>query len=117
MSDAVPLPHHQVTGSTRVAALLGHPVAHSVSPQLHNAAFVAAGVDAVYVAFDIDPVHIDDALRAVPALRLLGVNVTVPHKRAAYAAVRRRTEDAELSGAVNTLYWDGDDLAADNTDI
>lgn len=106
-----------VTSSTRVVALLGHPVGHSVSPQLHNAAFAAAGVDAVYVAFDVAERDIDDAIVAVDRLGLLGANVTVPHKRAAFQSIRRRTADAEASGAANTVFRDGDDLALDNTDI
>ncbi len=105
------------TAATRVAGLFGHPVAHSISPQIHNAAFAAAGIDAVYVAFDVAPDRIDDAVAAVEAFRLFGVNVTVPHKRAVFLRVARRTPDAEVAGAANTLYWDGSVLAADNTDI
>ena len=98
-------------------ALLGHPVAHSVSPQIHNAAFAATGFDAVYVALDVAPDAVPDALAGLRSLGLLGANVTVPHKRAVYDAVPRRTETAERSGAVNTLFWDDGDLVADNTDI
>jgi shikimate dehydrogenase len=105
------------TASTRVVALLGHPVAHSVSPQIHNAAFAAAGIDAVYAAFDIVPERIDDAVDAIATLGLLGANVTVPHKRAAFLRVPRRAQAAELTGAANTIYWDGDALAVDNTDV
>ena len=106
-----------ITASTRVVALLGHPVAHSVSPQLHNAAFAATGIDAVYVAWDVAPADIDDALLAVGALGLLGANITVPHKRAAFLTARARTADATASGAANTLFWDGGTLTADNTDV
>lgn len=96
--------------------MLGHPVAHSLSPQLHNAAFAARGVDAVYVAFDVPPGMAAAAVEGVRALGLLGANVTVPHKRAVWEAVDRRTEEAELIGAANTLFWEDGRLVADNTD-
>lgn len=106
-----------VTAATRLVALLGHPVAHSISPQIHNAAFQAAGIDAVYVALDVDPDRIDAALDGLQAIGFFGANVTVPHKRAVYLRIPRRAHDAEVSGAANTLFWDGETLAADNTDV
>lgn len=105
------------TAATRLVALLGHPVGHSVSPQIHNAAFAAARVDAVYVALDVEPGEVDAAVAGLTAMRFLGANVTIPHKRAVYERVPRRTLDAQVAGAANTVYWDGDDLAVDNTDI
>ena len=105
------------TASTRVVALLGHPVAHSVSPQIHNAAFAAAGIDAVYAAFDVAPERIDDAVDAISVLGLLGANVTVPHKRSVFLRVPRRASAAETTGAANTVYWDDGALAVDNTDV
>lgn len=112
---------HLPTASTRLVCLLGHPVAHSLSPQIHNAAFVAAGVDAVYVAFDVDPTEVAEAVAGLRALGALGANVTVPHKRAVWEQVERRTPEAELIGAANALFWGetlprDDDLVADNTD-
>lgn len=98
-------------------ALLGHPVGHSISPQIHNAAFAAAGVDAVYVALDVAPDGVTAALVGLEALGFLGANVTVPHKQAVYAAVGGRSDDAQASGAGNTLYWDGSELSVDNTDV
>ena len=106
-----------MNATTRVVALLGHPVGHSVSPQLHNAAFAAVGFDAVYVAFDVEPQAVGTAVSAIAALGLLGANVTVPHKRAVYLAVDARTVAADACGAANTLFWDGNDLVADNTDV
>jgi len=105
------------TAHTRLVALLGHPVGHSISPQIHTAAFDAAGVDAVYLAFDVAPAEVGHAVAAVGALRLLGANVTVPHKRTVYRAVPDRTPEAEACGAGNTLFWDGDRLTVDNTDV
>ena len=106
-----------ISASTRVVALLGHPVAHSVSPQIHNAAFAATGFDAVYVATDVPAGDVVAALRGLEALGFLGANVTVPHKQAVYAAVLRRTEEARACGAGNTLFFDDGRLTLDNTDV
>lgn len=106
-----------VSATTGVVALLGHPVAHSVSPQIHNAAFAAVGFDAVYVALDVAEEEVGNALRGIAALGLLGANVTVPHKQAVFAAVDRRTPEASACGAANTIFWDDDALAVDNTDV
>jgi shikimate dehydrogenase len=106
-----------LSASTRLVGVLGHPVAHSVSPQIHNAAFAAAGVDAVYLAFDVPPVGVETAIGGLAALGALGANVTVPHKQAALAAASRRTPEAEAVGAANTLVFHPDGLVeADNTD-
>lgn len=106
-----------VTAATRVVALLGHPVGHSLSPQLHNAAFAAVGFDAVYVACDVAPGRVGAAVAGLEALGVLGANVTVPHKREVYLAVSRRTPAAEACGAANTLFFDDGELVADNTDV
>lgn len=105
-----------VTASTDLACVLGHPVGHSASPQIHNAAFSVAAVDAVYVAFDVTPVDLADAVAGLRAVGFLGANVTVPHKEAVLDLVDERTEEAALVGAANTLCWDGGRLVADNTD-
>ncbi|MDP8971399.1 MAG: shikimate dehydrogenase, partial [Actinomycetota bacterium] len=105
-----------VSASTRLVCLLGHPVAHSVSPQIHNAAFAAAGVDAVYLGFDVEPEGLADAMTGLRSVGFRGANVTVPHKPAALALADAATTEAQAVGAVNTLFWDGDRLVADNTD-
>lgn len=104
-----------ISAATRVVALLGHPVGHSASPAVQNAAFAAAGVDAIYVAFDVSSGS--EAVAAVSALGLLGANVTVPHKQVAFDVVQHRTDVAAASGAVNTLFWSEGRLTGDNTDV
>jgi shikimate dehydrogenase len=92
-----------IVGSTRVAAVIGHPVAHSLSPALHNAAFRAAGVDWVYVALDVAP---GDAVRALDAMRALGLgglSVTMPHKEHMAAAVDVLAPAARALASVNTV--------------
>jgi shikimate dehydrogenase len=68
------------SGTTRLVALLGHPVAHSLSPRMQNAAFAARALDWAYVALDVEPVRLGDALRGLDALGFAGANVTAPHK-------------------------------------
>jgi len=71
-----------IAGSTRVIALLGQPVAHSLSPRMQNAAFAARGLDYAYVPFDVPPERIEAAVRGLVALGFAGANVTAPHKLA-----------------------------------
>ncbi|MGE5176672.1 MAG: shikimate dehydrogenase family protein [Hyphomicrobiales bacterium] len=102
-----------VGGGTRVYAVLGHPVGHSLSPRLQNAAFEAAGLDAVYVALDVPPDRFDAALDGLHAAGVLGLNVTLPHKEAAFARLAGATDAARAAGAANTLRrrdegWEGD---------
>lgn len=103
------------SAATRLVCLLGNPVGHSLSPQLHTAAFTACGVDAVYVACAVTDVGA--AVAGLHALGALGANVTVPHKRAVWEAVAQRTDEAQRIGAANTLFrGDGGAWVADNTD-
>jgi shikimate dehydrogenase len=104
------------TGATRVVALIGSPVRHSLSPAIHNAAFRALGLDCVFVVFDVPPGGAHAAIDAVRALHLAGLSVTMPHKGAVAEAVDRLTATAEAIGAVNTVGWRGPTLIGDNTD-
>jgi shikimate dehydrogenase len=69
-----------IGASTRLVALLGHPVAHSLSPRMQNAAFAARGLDLAYVALDVPPERLEEAVRGLAALGFAGANVTAPHK-------------------------------------
>ena len=102
----------------KIAAVLGHPVAHSKSPALHNAAYRALGIDATYLALDVAPGDLERALGGVAALGFMGVNVTVPHKEAALRACDEVDEVARLCHAVNTVVVGQDGrLAGYNTDV
>ena len=97
--------------------LLGHPVAHSLSPAIQSAALRAAGIGATYEALDVGAGAFADALRGLAARRAAG-NVTVPHKERAAAVCDRLTPLAERVGAVNTWWVDEDGgLVGDNTDV
>ena len=80
--SAAPANAH-IDAETRLVALLGHPVSHSLSPRMQNAAFRALGLNWAYVANDVEPQHVQDALRGLLALGYAGANVTIPHKVAA----------------------------------
>lgn len=90
-------------GTTRVFAVLGHPVSHSLSPLFQNAAFHALALDACYVALDVAPPDLARALEGALALGMGGLNVTVPHKERALALCAAADPGAALVGAANAL--------------
>jgi shikimate dehydrogenase len=92
-----------ISGHTRLVGVIGDPVAHSLSPTLHNAAFAALGLDWVYVAFPVPRGRGADAVAAVPVLGLAGLNVTMPHKEDVAAACDDLTGDAAALRSVNTV--------------
>ncbi|HEV8627436.1 MAG TPA: shikimate dehydrogenase [Acidimicrobiia bacterium] len=92
-----------LSGHTRVVGVIGDPVTHSLSPTLHNAAFEALGLDWVYVAFPVPRGRGADAVAAVPALGLAGLNVTMPHKEDVAGACHELTADAAALRSVNTV--------------
>ena len=106
-----------LSGDTRVAAVIGHPVHHSLSPAIHNAAFEALGLDWAYVAFDVAPDATAGAVEAVRTLGLAGLSVTMPHKDGAARSVDRLSAEAEALGAVNCVVPRADgELLGENTD-
>jgi shikimate dehydrogenase len=105
-----------VSGHTRVAAVIGDPVAHSRSPAVHNAAFAATGLDWVYVAFTTASGHADRALEAMVTLGLGGLSVTMPHKEQVARSLEHLSPVARRLAAVNCVAWDGDHLVGHNTD-
>ena len=105
-----------ITAATRLGAVLGWPVAHSKSPALHNAAFAAVGIDAVFVALAVPPAEVATVIRGLAACGALGASVTVPHKEAALAACTRVDPLAARAGAVNCVVFDGGASIGHNTD-
>jgi len=104
-----------ISGRTRVFALLGDPVSHSLSPVMHNAAFHALGLESVYVALQCRAEAVAPLVHALAAAGG-GGNVTVPHKEAAAEAVHRLRERAGAVGVCNTFWAVGDEIVGDNTD-
>ncbi len=93
----------EVRGTTRIAAVLGWPIEHSRSPQLHNAAFGHLGIDAVLVPIAVAPEHLGVVVSALRAAHVLGASVTVPHKLAVAAMCDDLDAAARAIGAVNCL--------------
>ncbi|MCL5024167.1 MAG: shikimate dehydrogenase [Nitrospirae bacterium] len=105
-----------ISGRTKVVALFGYPVEHSLSPAMHNAAFANLGMDYCYVTFPVRPELLKDAVKAIRALGLKGVNVTVPHKEKVIPFLDAVNEEASFIGAVNTIVNSGGTLTGFNTD-
>ncbi len=96
--------------------LLGHPVAHSLSPAMHNAAFAALGLPHRYETRDVAADRLGDAVEALRRDDVLGANVTIPHKEAALRLVDELADEARRIGAVNTILRRSSRLVGDNTD-
>ena len=99
-----------ISSSTRLVALLGHPVAHSLSPRMQNAAFAALALDLAYVAFDVPPDRLEAAVHGLAELDFAGANVTAPHK----LAVAKLVETDDTS--VNTLVFRDGRIEGRSTD-
>jgi shikimate dehydrogenase len=106
-----------ISGRTGLVALLGHPVSHSLSPRIHNAAFIARDLDLAYLAFDVQGGHLGEAVAGLLALGARGANVTVPYKETVIPFTERLDPLAEQVGAVNTLVWEEGRFAGYNTDV
>jgi shikimate dehydrogenase len=102
---------------TKRVVLIGHPVAHSLSAAMQQAALDAKGIDARYEAWDKLPLELADAIAELRGEDFLGANVTIPHKEKTVPLVDRTTEDAHLTGAVNTVTKEGRKLVGHNTDV
>jgi shikimate dehydrogenase len=106
-----------VSGRTRTVGIIGWPVARSLSPAIHNAAFAALGLDWTYVPFPVGPDSLLTALAGLRALGFAGANVTMPHKEETASACSTLSEDADLVRAVNTVVVSETGLEGHNTDI
>ena len=105
-----------ISGKTRVCAIIGDPVEHSLSPVMHNAAFKELGLNLVYVAFTVTTRELKDAVLGARSLGLRGLNVTMPHKNAVMAFLDETDSIAQSIGAVNTVLNNNGRLIGYNTD-
>ena len=116
------IPHREMSalqwpsGGTKVFAVFGDPVEHSLSPVLLNAAFTATELDAVYVALRISAEDLEGAVLGVRSMGFGGVSVTMPHKERIIGHLDRVTERAKTLNSVNCIFWDGGELVGDSTD-
>ncbi len=113
MEGACPL----ITAHTKLLAVLGYPVRHSLSPLIHNAALRHDGLEYVYVALEVEPAALPAAVEGLRALRIRGANITVPHKQQAASLVDRLDPLAARLGAVNTVVNEEGVLVGHNTDV
>ena len=106
----------QISGRTQVVGLLGYPVRHTASPAFQNAGFAAAGLDWVYVAFEVHPDDLAPAIDGIVALGFRGINLTIPHKQAVVQHLDELSPEAEIIRAVNTIDIRDGRLKGYNTD-
>ena len=107
---------HPLSGRTLFTAIFGDPVIHSLSPAMHNAAYAALEMDRAYAPFHVTPERLREAIRAIPAMGILGVNLTVPHKERALKMMAYSSDEALLLRAVNCVINRNGELHGDNTD-
>jgi shikimate dehydrogenase len=105
-----------LSGKARLAGITGWPVSHSRSPRLHGFWLERYGIDGAYVPLPIDPAQFPAAIRGLMAAGFAGVNVTIPHKRAAFAICDTVDESARRVGAVNTIVFENGRISGSNTD-
>src|SRR5690606_28926717 len=109
-SSSPAVPPRPLTGHTRLAAVIGSPIRHSLSPTIYNAAFEACGLDWAFVAFEVTAGAVPAALEGVRALGIAGLSVTMPCKEAVATAVDRCDATAARLGAVNCVHRVDDGL-------
>src|SRR5438045_3854778 len=105
-----------ISGTTRLAGVIGTPIRHSLSPAIFNAAFATCDLDWVYLAFDVAPGDAGRALDAMRALDIGGLSVTMPHKAAIADLVDRCSPEAAALHAVNCVVPTDEGLIGENTD-
>ena len=106
-----------ISGAAKLAGVAGWPIGHSLSPALHGYWIAEHKLDAAYVPLAIEPEQFADGFRALARLGFRGLNVTLPHKEAAFRLVDTRDETAEATGAVNTVLFEGGRAFGRNTDV
>ena len=106
VSDISAMP---IVATTRYCAVFGHPIKHSASPAMQNAALATLGLDWRYLAFEVHPDHLREAIAGAKAMRFIGLNLTVPHKLIAPELVDALDDSAKNYGAVNTIRFEAKD--------
>lgn len=105
-----------ISGQTKLAGLFADPASHSLSPLMHNTAFEANNIDAVYLAFQVNPMNLKQAVESIRTFDMLGVNLSMPNKTAVIPYLDEVSQEAQLIGAVNTIVHEKGRLIGYNTD-
>ena len=106
----------EITGKTRLTGLIGSPVAHSISPQMHNEAFRQLGLDYVYLAFDLGGQDLGTAIRGLKSIGIRGFNITMPYKVQMLEFMDELTPAARIAGACNTVIVEDGKMIGHTTD-
>lgn len=106
-----------ITGKTKLLGVIGHPIEHSLSPVMHNAAIAALGLDYAYLPFAIAPDDLPAAIAGFWAIGVQGFNITIPHKQAIMPLLTEVTPVAQAIGAVNTVWRTAQGWSGTNTDV
>ncbi|MBE9249493.1 shikimate dehydrogenase [Dolichospermum sp. LEGE 00240] len=106
-----------ITGKTQLLGVIGHPVSHSLSPLMHNAALTKLGLDYVYLPFPIAPENLERAIAGFASIGMVGFSITIPHKQAILPLLSEISPVAQAIGAVNTVTRQGDKWVGTNTDV
>jgi shikimate dehydrogenase len=106
----------EINGKTEITGIFGFPVGHTLSPVMQNAAYESKGLNYRYLPFLVSPEKLGDAVRAIRALHIRGVNITIPHKEKVMQYLDEVHEEAAFIGAVNTVVNDAGRLTGYNTD-
>ncbi len=107
----------QITGTTKLLGVIGNPIAHSLSPVIHNAAIEHLNLDYCYVPFLVKPAHLATALDGFASIGVVGCSVTIPHKQAIIPLLANTTPLARAVGAVNTIWHTPAGWQGKNTDV
>ena len=105
-----------ISGKTRVCGVIGEPISHTLSPIIHNAAFSHLKLDFVYLAFDVKPSELENAMHGIRGLGIYGLNVTMPHKKAVLRFLDEVDQTVKFLGVVNTILNKKGRLCGFNTD-
>jgi len=107
----------RITATTKLLGVIGYPIAHSLSPIMHNAAIAHLKADYVYLPFPVQPETLEQAIAGFAAIDIQGFNVTIPHKQAVMPFLSEISDIAQAVGAVNTVYRTEQGWGGTNTDV
>lgn len=106
-----------IKGTTKLLGVIGHPVEHSQSPKMHNAAIASLGLDYIYLPFPVQPKDLEDAIAGFRAIGVVGFSITIPHKQAIIPLLSEVSDIAQAVGAVNTVKNTDRGWIGTNTDV
>lgn len=105
-----------ISGNTKICGIIGHPIDHTLSPAMHNAAFRELDLDLIYIAFDVESKNLHESISGIRSLGMHGLNVTIPHKEDVIKFLDEIESEAKKIGSVNTIVNKDSQLVGHNTD-